>query len=331
MSNNKIKAVIFDMDGVLIDAKDWHYEALNRSLDYFGYTPISRNDHLARFDGLSTTKKLEMHFQTKDLNKSQHQEINNKKQELTFKIVDEKCQPLDFHIKMLKKLKEKNYKLAVCSNSITKTIELMLGKAGIIDFFDFYLSNEDVTNPKPDPEIYNKAIEKMNLQPSEVLICEDNVRGIESAIKSKSYVLEIGSVEDTNYENIERAINMINNCEVKEQMIRNPIRSAKLSDMVGGWFVGDFYPNILASKDFEVAVKIYKEGDKENWHVHKIGTEITVILDGKVKMSDKIYKDGDIILLEPGNGTSFEALSDVKTVVVKTPSVIGDKYFKEDL
>ena len=109
-------------------------------------------------------------------------------------------------------------------------------------------------------------------------------------------------------------------------MVRNPIRTAKLGDMIGGWFVGDFYPNILHSKDFEVAVKFYKAKDKEDWHVHKIGIEITLILDGSVRMNNNIYHHGDIVLLEPGNGTSFEALTNVKTVVVKTPSVLGDKY-----
>lgn len=314
------------MDGVLIDAKDWHYEALNRALDHFGYTPISRNDHLSKFDGLSTKKKLKMHFQTKDLSDEEHEKIDQKKQELTFALVEEKCLPYSPHVEMLKRLKGEGYKLAVCSNSIKKTVEMMLSKSGIIGYFDFYLSNQDVKNSKPDPEIYNKAINQMGLTPDDVLICEDNVRGIESALKSGSFVLEIGTIFDVNYNNVRNAINKIESGETKVQMVRNSVRTAKLADMVGGWFVGDFYPNILRSKDFEVAVKFYKKGDKEDWHVHKVGTEITVILDGSVKMSDNIYNHGDIILLEPGNGTDFEALSDVKTVVVKTPSAIGDKY-----
>jgi HAD superfamily hydrolase (TIGR01509 family) len=327
MISKKIKSVIFDMDGVLIDAKDWHYEALNRSLDYFGFTPISRNDHLMTYDGLSTSKKLEMHFQTKKLNKSHHQKINDKKQELTFAIIEEKCVPFAPHVKLLKKLKSEGYKLAVCSNSIRQTIEMMLTKSDILQYFDFYLSNQDVKNAKPDPEMYDSAIKRMGLSPDEVLICEDNVRGIEAAIKSKSFVLEIGTIGDVNCENVTKAIAQIEAGQ-ERQMVRNPVRTAKISDMIGGWFVGDFYPNILLSKDFEVAVKFYKKGDKEDWHVHKVGTEITVILDGQVKMRDNIYKHGDIILLEPNNGTSFEALSDVKTVVVKTPSAPQDKYSK---
>lgn len=322
----KVKAVIFDMDGVLIDAKDWHYEALNRALDHFGYTPISRNDHLSRFDGLSTKKKLTMHFQTQDLTAEEHAEIDQKKQELTFSLIEKKCLPYQPHVEVLERLKGENYKLAVCSNSIRKTVEMMLSKSGILKYFDFYLSNQDVTNAKPDPEMYNKAIERMGLSPAEVLICEDNVRGIDAALKSDAFVLEIGTIKDVNHSNIQDAINRIESGNTNGQMVRNSIRTAKLSDMVGGWFVGDFYPNILHSKDFEVAVKFYKAKDKEDWHVHKIGTEITLILDGSVKMNNNIYHHGDILLLGPGNGTSFEALTDVKTVVVKTPSVLGDKY-----
>lgn len=321
----KIKAIIFDMDGVLIDAKDWHYEALNRALDCFGYTPISRNDHLSNFDGLSTRKKLSMHFQTKYLSPEEHQAIDQKKQELTFDIIEQNCCQYLPHIEMLEKLKSEGYHLAVCSNSIRKTVEMMLSKSGIIKYFDFYLSNQDVKNPKPDPEIYDVAISKLKLSPSEVLICEDNVRGIESALKSKAFVLEIGTIADVNHKNVSDAIKKIEAGKVS-QMARNQVRTAKLSDMIGGWFAGDFYPNILQTKDFEVGVKFYKAGDKEDWHVHKAGTEITVILDGLAKMRDETYKHGDIILLEPGNGTSFEAITDLKTVVVKTPSIIGDKY-----
>lgn len=322
----KIKAVIFDMDGVLIDAKDWHYEALNRALDHHGFTPISRNDHLSKFDGLSTRKKLQMHFQTKDLDEEIHKKIDDKKQELTFEIVEHECRPYAPHVELLKKLKSEGYKLAVCSNSIRKTVEMMLSKSGILEYFDFYLSNQDVTNPKPDPEMYINAMKKFGISPQEALICEDNVRGIEAALKSQAFVLEIGTTTDVTYENISAAISKTESAAEPTQMVRNAVRTAKLSDMIGGWFVGDFYPNILRDKNFEVGVKFYKAGDKEDWHVHKIGTEITLVLDGTVKMRDNIYRHGDIILLEPGNGTSFEALTDVKTVVVKTPSALGDKY-----
>lgn len=104
------------------------------------------------------------------------------------------------------------------------------------------------------------------------------------------------------------------------------MKNYKLEDMVGGWFVGDFSPAILQTKDFEVAVKLYSEGQSEDLHHHKLADEITVIASGRVQMNGRIYSGGDIVHLSPGDATDFQVLEDTVTVVVKTPSVIGDKY-----
>ncbi len=100
----------------------------------------------------------------------------------------------------------------------------------------------------------------------------------------------------------------------------------KLEDMVKGWFVGDFSPSAFSSKEFEVAIKHYRAGDTESSHVHRIATELTVIVEGRVRMLGQEFQRGDIITVEPSEATSFEALTDTITVVVKTPSVVGDKY-----
>ena len=99
-----------------------------------------------------------------------------------------------------------------------------------------------------------------------------------------------------------------------------------LKSMVKGWFIGDFEPTVLKTKDFEVAVKYYKKGDSEETHVHKIATEITVVISGRVRMSDHVFSEGDIVTIEPGEYTDFVALEDAATVCVKSPSVKGDKY-----
>ena len=101
-----------------------------------------------------------------------------------------------------------------------------------------------------------------------------------------------------------------------------------LADFVRGWFVGDFEPNVLRRKDIEIAVQNYSTGDAEPLHLHKIAQEITVIAKGKVKMSGVEYSTGDIVIIPPGQATDFEVLEDTVTVVVKTPSVIGDKYLE---
>ena len=101
---------------------------------------------------------------------------------------------------------------------------------------------------------------------------------------------------------------------------------AKLKNMTKGWFVGDFEPTLLKTQQVEVAVKHYNKGDREGRHYHKIATEITVIVYGRVRMNDIEYCEGDIVVIEPMESTDFEALEDAVTTVVKYPGAIDDKY-----
>ena len=105
------------------------------------------------------------------------------------------------------------------------------------------------------------------------------------------------------------------------------MRTARLEDMVKGWFVGNFEPTLIKTNDVEVAVKSYNKGDYEEKHYHKIATELTVIIQGRVKMNGVEYKKGDIIVMEPMEATDFECLEDgTQNVVVKYPCANNDKY-----
>jgi len=203
-----IKAILFDMDGVLIDAKDWHYEALNQSLGLFGFK-ISRYDHLTIFDGLPTKDKLKLLSLQEGLPSKLHSFINEMKQIYTIDHIHEKCRPIFQHQYALSKLNKQGYKLAVCSNSVRKTIDLMMGKSELIQYLEFFLSNEDVKKSKPDPEIYIKAMARLELQPEECLILEDNQNGVKAAKASGAHVLVIKTVLDVTYENIIEKISHI--------------------------------------------------------------------------------------------------------------------------
>ena len=196
------------MDGVLIEAKDWHFEALNRALGLFGME-ISRYDHLVTYDGLPTKKKLEMLSMERGLPKGLHTFINNMKQLYTMEIVHAKCKPVFYHRYAISRLKNEGYKIVVCSNSIRNTIEVMLDKAKLLDFLDFFLSNQDVTQSKPHPEMYINAIERLGLSPKECLVLEDNENGIKAALGSGAHLLKIDSVHDVTYQNIMEKINDI--------------------------------------------------------------------------------------------------------------------------
>lgn len=198
---NKIKAIIFDMDGVLIEAKDWHYEALNKALGLFGME-ISRYDHLVTYDGLPTKKKLEMLTTERGLPQELHEFINTLKQQYTLSMVHTHCKPRFHHEYALSRLKQEGYKLAVASNSIRQSVQTMMEQSALIGYLEFYLSNQDVSAGKPDPEIYLSAIHRLALSPKECLIVEDNENGIQAAKASGAWLMEVDEVDEVNYENI---------------------------------------------------------------------------------------------------------------------------------
>ncbi|MBE5865455.1 MAG: HAD family phosphatase [Lachnospiraceae bacterium] len=207
----KIKAILFDMDGVLIDAKEWHYEALNRALNLFGME-ISKYDHLHSFDGLPTKVKLQMLSEQSYLPESLHPFINQLKQQYTMEIINQKCHPMFHHEYALSRLKGEGYRIAVCSNSIRSTIETMMSKAMLDEYLELIISNEDVKRAKPDPEMYLTAMDKLGMRPEECLVVEDNPNGIAAGRASGAFVLPVDTVYDVNYENIIRKIKMCEGC-----------------------------------------------------------------------------------------------------------------------
>lgn len=206
----KIKAVIFDMDGVLIDAREWHYESLNKSLNLFGGF-ISRYDHLVTFDGLPTKDKLAMLSKTGEFPKGLHGLVNDLKQQYTLELVYTSCKPVFQQQYALSKLHKEGYRLAVCSNSVRKTVEIMMEKAALINYLEFFLSNQDVKLAKPDPEIYNLAIQRLGVMPEECLIVEDNEHGVKAATASGAHILKVNNPDDVHYYNIIKRIKEIEN------------------------------------------------------------------------------------------------------------------------
>jgi beta-phosphoglucomutase-like phosphatase (HAD superfamily) len=205
---NQIKAVIFDMDGVLIEAKDWHYNALNKALGIFGFE-ISRYDHLVTYDGLPTSTKLKMLSKEYGLPNKLHGFINDLKQQHTMELIAINCKPIFYHEYALSKLKSEGYQIACASNSIKNTINVMLNRSNLISYMDEILSADDVSKPKPDPEMYVNTIKKLNRSPDECLIVEDNEKGITAAKASGAHVLEVDQIDEVNFQNIKKMINEI--------------------------------------------------------------------------------------------------------------------------
>tara|TARA_B100000989_G_scaffold293824_1_gene271781 strand:+ start:819 stop:1445 length:627 start_codon:yes stop_codon:yes gene_type:complete len=203
-----IKAILFDMDGVLIEAKEWHFEALNKALNHFGHS-ISKESHVTTFDGLPTLTKLQMLHESRGLPIGLQPIINKLKQKYTLQISSEKCRPSFNHQYAVSKLKDEGYLMAVCSNSVSKTIDVMLQASGLEKYFSLKISNEDVKKAKPDPEMYLKAMSVLKISASECLILEDNEHGIKAALESGAHLMKIGTPDDVTYLNIKNRIKEI--------------------------------------------------------------------------------------------------------------------------
>ena len=205
-----VKLIVFDLDGVLVDAKKIHYESLNIALGNIDKKfLISWDEHLNKYDGLKTNQKLKMLSLEKGLPIEFFEKIWEEKQNITLKLL-KGLKPNDVLVKTISKLVNDGYKIACCSNSIKKTVITVLHKLNIIEYFDVIISNQDVENSKPHPEMYWKAISKLNCLPDETLIVEDSPFGLQAAFRSNSHILRVNSPNDVTYYNIKNKINEIN-------------------------------------------------------------------------------------------------------------------------
>jgi len=210
-----IKLIIFDLDGVLIDAKKIHYKALNLALSKINKNLIiDWSDHLTIYDGLKTFQKLELLTKYKGLEVELYDQIWKDKQIYT-ELMLENLKYNENIYNCLSSLKDNNYLIACCSNSITKTITKSLEKIKILDFFDLILSNEDVFKGKPHPEMYWKAMSAFGVYPENTMIIEDSPHGLKAASSSGAHVYRVKNPRDIVFKNI---INNIKNFEANNKM-----------------------------------------------------------------------------------------------------------------
>lgn len=204
-----VKLIIFDLDGVLVQTKQLHFDSLNDSLreidEKYVITP---EEHLSTYDGLKTTEKLEILTKEKGLPVELYGRIWRRKQELTINELSN-LQKDEKLIELFKELKNRKYKLICCSNSIRNTLFVVLSKLGLIEYLDLVLSNEDVKTGKPHPEIYWKGISTMGVLPEESLIIEDSPYGLQSANRTSAHVLRVDNPNSLTIEVIEKKLSRI--------------------------------------------------------------------------------------------------------------------------
>ena len=222
------KLVIFDLDGVLIDSREAHYESLNRALASVDNSyVITREEHLSTYDGLPTSQKLKMLTERKGLPVNLHDLVWKLKQDETidiFSVLHQDHQLIEF----FKELKSKKYKLAVASNSVRNTVKIILIKLGILEYIDYYVSNEDVSRNKPFPEMYWKCMIALNALPKDTVIIEDSHIGRQGATDSGAHLVPVENRQDLTQHKINNVISILET-EIKTSI---PWRSSKMNILV---------------------------------------------------------------------------------------------------
>jgi len=194
-----IKLVLFDLDGVLIDAKKIHYDALNEALgeEY----AISESEHMNIYDGRKTKEKLHMLTERKGLPVSRHSEIYDSKQRITIEKISQ-LKPIPEIVELFKELEKRGYSIGVCSNSIRRTVLTAIAKTELMEYCSIIISNEDVKNSKPHPEMYWKAMSMMGVLPENTLIVEDSPPGLLAAQRSRANYVRVDNPYDVTREKI---------------------------------------------------------------------------------------------------------------------------------
>ena len=211
------KLIVFDLDGVLLDSCQIHYDALNRALREVVGREISIKDHETIYNGLSTrTKLLRMGIEG--------DAVYNRKQQLTSHAF-ETLEPSERLIHMMRGLRAMGFRVACASNCIRQTVDTVLKKLGILNLFDVVFSNEDVSSPKPDPEIYVRVMEAMGVSPDETIIFEDSYVGLRAATASRAAVHRVSNPSDLTLEYVRDARpNLTNHVNIVIPMAGNGSR-----------------------------------------------------------------------------------------------------------
>jgi HAD superfamily hydrolase (TIGR01509 family) len=205
------KLVVFDLDGVLIDSKEVHFNALNLALEEVGADlVISRNEQDDIFEGLTTNAKLNILTEMKGLAQTRHKQIWERKQHYSSKLFTSVSEDREL-ISLLKYIRSNDIKVAVASNSIRATLDSCLQSLGIEALIDYSLSNEDVSAPKPSPEIYLSCMSHFGTASEDTVIFEDSEIGLRAAYASGAgLVVEVQSRSSITFEKIMEVVEHLN-------------------------------------------------------------------------------------------------------------------------
>ncbi|MFL2966465.1 MAG: HAD-IA family hydrolase [Candidatus Thalassarchaeaceae archaeon] len=221
--------VIFDLDGVLIDSREMHYHALNAALEKIDEKfMIGWEEHLSTYDGLPTTKKLRMLSDNKGLPQDSHNSVWEEKQRATIEMFSN-LKPDSELINFFSRIKKEGHSIAIASNSIRNTVKIVLLRLGLLEYIDFYASNEDVKLRKPHPEMYWKCMVACEAIPRKTVIVEDSHVGRKGALDSGANLVAVEDRGDLKVSTIDEILRTL---ESEDFSSRVPWISEKLNVLI---------------------------------------------------------------------------------------------------
>ena len=229
-----IKSVIFDLDGVLVDTKDLHYRALNVAI--FKVLKIkdaiSYDQHVKIYDGLPTKEKLKILF-SDTISELKKKKINKIKQKETTKLLKNNIKFDEKIYNTIKKLHNSKIRICIASNAVESTVKICIAKLKLNKFIEFYISNDDLNNPKPHPEIYLRCFLKLGVLPKECVIVEDSYYGIKAAHESGGNIHQVINKNELNYKDIKNFINLLNKRSINKNIMWKDNKMNVLIPMAG--------------------------------------------------------------------------------------------------
>ena len=193
-----IKAILYDLDGVLVDACNWHYEALNRALMSVCGFKISLREHETTFNGLPTKSKLGLLKDQGKIKQESFQDVNTLKQQFTMELLETLTIDPE-KVELHERVAELNIETACVTNAIRESAETMLRNTGQLSYMEFVVSNQDIVHPKPCAEGYIVAMVRLDVLPQDTLIVEDSPKGIQAARNTGAQVLEVANAAEVTW------------------------------------------------------------------------------------------------------------------------------------
>ncbi len=214
---NKIKAIIFDMDGVIFDTEMVYLKVWSKVFEKYGYKMTKEIYTSVLGTGRENVKKVFVNNYGSNL---PIDDMYKEKDENLAKEIEKGVALKAGAYEILKYLKENDFKIALATSAISKRAFKQLKQANIYKFFDAVVCRDEVEKTKPNPDIFLKAADKLNVNKSECIVIEDSSAGIKAAFNAGMIPIHVIDLKDADSDILEMAYKSFNNLnDIKNELI----------------------------------------------------------------------------------------------------------------